>query len=307
MTSHVDLMSALEREAVSAIEALEESRVQLMSEENAKDASGISSLPETEQDTSKKDNSFSTIDEYNDDELFVLASTNFKLEDQNAPFQSDDRADVDAISVVQNLFEAEAEQPVRSIPAVSFANIEAARKLSESEKNSQTDPTLDIAELKQRIENLEAELAIAKTRAIRLSADFENYRKRVLRDQEVSFQQQKTKVIGDFLGVMDNFERAIAHAKQSHDFDNLLQGIELTAKMYLSVLAKHDCQPFDSLGKEFDPHYHEVLQRVTDQSQAHNTIVQEHLRGYTMYGRVLRAALVVVSQHDNDEDKGDMD
>lgn len=307
MTSHVDLMSALEREAVSAIEALEESRVQLMSEENAKDASGISSLPETEQDTSKKDNSFSTIDEYNDDELFVLASTNFKLEDQNAPFQSDDRADVDAISVVQNLFEAEAEQPVRSIPAVSFANIEAARKLSESEKNAQTDPTLDIAELKQRIENLEAELAIAKTRAIRLSADFENYRKRVLRDQEVSFQQQKTKVIGDFLGVMDNFERAIAHAKQSHDFDNLLQGIELTAKMYLSVLAKHDCQPFDSLGKEFDPHYHEVLQRVTDQSQAHNAIVQEHLRGYTMYGRVLRAALVVVSQHDNDEDKGDMD
>jgi molecular chaperone GrpE len=140
-------------------------------------------------------------------------------------------------------------------------------------------------------------------RFVRLSADFDNYRKRVARDQDQVKFQAEERIVSSFLGVMDNFERAIAHAKQSQDYAQLLQGVELTSKMYLATLAKHGCIPFESVGKEFDPVYHDVLQRIIDPDAQHNSIVQEHLKGYTMHDRVIRPALVVVAQHSEDEEE----
>ena len=141
-------------------------------------------------------------------------------------------------------------------------------------------------------------------RIVRLSADFDNYRKRVARDQELQKHQIEERIVVSFLSVMDNFERAIAHAKQSSDYEQLLRGVELTSRMYLSTLAKHGCVPFDSLGMTFDPVYHDVLQRVIDPEKEDNVIVQEHLKGYMMHDRVVRPALVVVSQQCDETEMG---
>ena len=147
------------------------------------------------------------------------------------------------------------------------------------------------------IDELHAQNKALNDRIVRISADFDNYRKRVLRDQDQNKEQAEERIVTSFLPVIDNLERALNHARQSNDFEKLLQGVEMTYRLYLQTLGKLGCTPFESLGQDCDPNYHDVLQRVIDDEKEHNTIVQEHLKGYIMHDRVLRPALVVVSQH----------
>lgn len=154
-------------------------------------------------------------------------------------------------------------------------------------------------QIQRSSDQLRAAQKAASEKNARLSADFDNFRKRVARDQEQMKNQAEEKIVLGFLGVMDNFERAIAHAQQSSDFGQLMQGVELTSKLYLGALAKLGCVPYDSMGAVCDPVYHDVLQRVVDPNVPHNTVVQEHLKGYMMHDRVIRPALVVVAQHED--------
>lgn len=161
----------------------------------------------------------------------------------------------------------------------------------------------EVMQLKQALEENLAKLASAESRAlqlqeklIRATADYDNYRKRVTRDQEQYKTQAEKQIVNDFLAVQDNFERAIQHAQTANDFDSLMHGVKLTNKMYTAALAKHGCVSFESLGKPFDPNYHDVLSRVEDNTVPNNTIVQEHLKGYMLRGMLLRPALVVVAQ-----------
>lgn len=154
-------------------------------------------------------------------------------------------------------------------------------------------------QLKKENEQLKILAKQLNDRMIRVSADFDNYKKRVARDQEQNKNQAQEKIVTGFLSVMDNLERALAHARQSNDYDQLLQGVEMTAKLFIAALGKQGCTPYDSLGAEFDPVYHDVLSRVIDAEKPHNSIVQEHLKGYIMHDRVLRPALVVVAQHED--------
>jgi len=155
----------------------------------------------------------------------------------------------------------------------------------------------DYRTLDEKVTNLEAQLAQACDRTHKQNEDFENYRKRIVREQEKERCQREAKLALDFIGIMDNFERAIAHTNPCCDFSSLLQGVGLVGKMFLAKLAKYGCVPFDSLGATFDPRQHDVLSRVVDEEAPHNVIVQEHLKGYIMHDRVLRPALVVVSQN----------
>lgn len=162
----------------------------------------------------------------------------------------------------------------------------------------------EIARLNVELEETQSKLAASETRVlqiqeklIRTTADFDNYRKRTNRDQEQYKTQAEERIVNDFLAVQDNFERAIQHVQTANDFDSLMHGVKLTNKMYTAALAKHGCVSFDSLGKPFDPNYHDVLSRVEDDTVPNNTIVQEHLKGYMMRDHLLRPALVVVAQN----------
>ena len=155
--------------------------------------------------------------------------------------------------------------------------------------------------LQTQCEALQAQVKQLNDRIVRMAADFDNYRKRVTRDQEQQTHQAEERIVLGFLPTMDNLERALAHAHQVNDFAQLLNGIEMTHKLYLSALAKMGCTPFESVGHTCDPVYHDVLSRVVDSDQPHNSIVQEHLKGYMMHERVIRPALVVVSQHEGSD------
>lgn len=171
---------------------------------------------------------------------------------------------------------------------VRIASLE--NEIEEIQQKSQAVSTTEIDEL-------HAQNKALNDRIVRISADFDNYRKRVLRDQDQNKEQAEERIVTSFLPVIDNLERALNHARQSNDFEKLLQGVEMTYRLYLQTLGKLGCTPFESLGQDCDPNYHDVLQRVIDDEKEHNTIVQERLKGYIMHDRVLRPALVVVSQH----------
>jgi len=174
--------------------------------------------------------------------------------------------------------------------------LEASQAALETANARATEAITQLNEAAKKYATLHSQATQLQEKLVRASADFDNYRKRVARDQVQVKEQMQEKVVADFLNVMDNLERAIQHAQVSNNFDNLLHGVELTAKVFSQTLSKQSCQAFDSIGKTFDPNFHDVLSRVESADAPHNTIVQEHLKGYMMHDRLLRPALVVVSQ-----------
>lgn len=310
MDKNGNLLSALEREAMLAVEALEEARLRSRSEEKAKEEREAEALSPKDQQKTSNDGLEIVIQEEDDNQDTPFDSLS---EDETPEYQCslpleviDDAPDEPSMAeVLTDLVPKEdgAKVAIGRISPISRSKLMAQQTEPYKSENGETCDS----DMYHHMQDLELQLAAAQNQAARASADFENYKKRTLRDQKLRCQQQQAKIVTDFLSVIDNFERAIAHAKQSQNFDNLLQGIELTGKLFLSALAKNGCQPFDSIGELFDPHYHEVLQRMDTKDHAHNSIVQEHLRGYMMHERVLRPALVVVAQHLNDLGKGDND
>jgi molecular chaperone GrpE len=148
-------------------------------------------------------------------------------------------------------------------------------------------------------EALALELKATQDRLVRLQADFENFRRRALREKTEAHSYGHQNLVKDLLSAVDNLDRAIEHARQSAELEGLLQGVELVRRELLTALAKHGVTPVDALGKPFDPALHEALSQVEDGSVAPNTVVQELQKGYQLRDRLLRPTRVVVSRAPN--------
>jgi len=145
------------------------------------------------------------------------------------------------------------------------------------------------------VDSLRDELDIAKERALRVQAELENYRKRVARERADEHRYANMPLLRNLLPVLDNLDRAIAAAEQTHDATTLLEGVKLVREQLAGVLAKHDCVPIEAEGQPFDPHRHEaILQQPSDEVPA-NTVTQVAQSGYQLHDRVVRAAQVIVS------------
>lgn len=153
-------------------------------------------------------------------------------------------------------------------------------------------------ELEAKLAEAERELAEAKDRHLRLAADFENARRRSIRDREEAALFGHQNVVKDLLPSVDNLERAIDHARQSGEGSQggLLEGVELVLREMVSVLSRHGVEPIEAQGQPFDPALHEAMAQIEDGSVPANTVVQVFQRGYQLRGRLLRPARVVVSK-----------
>ena len=129
----------------------------------------------------------------------------------------------------------------------------------------------------------------------RLQAEFDNYRKRVLREQTTAIEQAAQPVLRRLLEVLDDFDLALMHAQDRPDFDRFLHGVELVYAKLLDTLRAEGLQQMDAQGKPFDPEMHEALMQTGDGEG--DPIVADVLRpGYTLKGRVLRPAGVRVER-----------
>jgi molecular chaperone GrpE len=146
-----------------------------------------------------------------------------------------------------------------------------------------------------RIVSLEREVADCRDKLLRKQADFENFRKRMLREREDSARYANAAVLTDIIGLIDDFERAIRSAEESHDFTVFLQGVSMIEKQLVEMLeSRWGLKRFSSVGEGFDPNRHEAVLRVEGPAGSKPTVVEDFQRGYYLHERVLRPARVKV-------------
>ena len=145
---------------------------------------------------------------------------------------------------------------------------------------------------------LEAELAALRDRHVRLQADFENFRRRALRERAEALEFGHQNLVKDLVPTVDNLGRAIEHARQSGggDFAGFLQGVELVLRELVAVLAKHGVARVSPEGEPFDPSLHEAMAQLEDDTKATGTVVQVLEPGYSLRDRLIRPARVIVSK-----------
>ncbi len=151
-------------------------------------------------------------------------------------------------------------------------------------------------DLVSRIKELEEESSELKDRYLRKQADFDNFRKRILREKEESIKYANSSLLTDLVTIIDDFERAIKSSVESKDFESFHSGIEMIEKQLVSVLErKYGLSRIESEGKEFDPQLHEAIGMVESPDYEVQTVVEDYQRGYMLHDRVLRHAKVRVA------------
>jgi molecular chaperone GrpE len=159
-----------------------------------------------------------------------------------------------------------------------------------------------LKELEARCEALEKEARENYERYVRVSAEFDNYKKRAARETADFKKYANESLVKELLPVVDNLERALQACTTDDEANRqVIEGVEMTLREILKVLEKFVVKPIDSLGKPFDPSYHQAVMQREHSDKPENTVVEELQRGYTMHDRLLRPAMVVVSKPGADQ------
>lgn len=135
-----------------------------------------------------------------------------------------------------------------------------------------------------------------KDRLLRMTAEFDNYRKRVDRERRELSEAASADLIRDILPIIDDLERAMAAAAGTSADSALVKGIELTHRQLVEQLRRRGVEPVDAIGQIFNPEVHEAVGSVPADGRADGEIVAVFRKGYRAGGRLLRAAMVQVAK-----------
>lgn len=168
---------------------------------------------------------------------------------------------------------------------------EAIQNLPEnSQQNEEVSDSQD--QLLDKTDEIEA----VNDKYLRLAAEFENYKRRVQRDQSDTIRFANEKLLRDMLPTLDNLERAIQSGRNQDNVDGILEGIDLTYKHFLETLQKIGVTQVSSVGEIFDPAKHQAVGQVESSSVPENAIIEEYQKGYFLHDRILRPAMVTVAK-----------
>lgn len=169
---------------------------------------------------------------------------------------------------------------------------------SENEASEETAPAVENAAAEPSIEEQlvakEKEARDNWDRFVRERADLENYRKRVNREKEELLNYGNKSLIEEILPVVDNMERALAHASEDGQAA-VVEGIRMTHGMLVAALKKFGVTPIESVGTPFDSAFHQAMAQVPTDDCPPNMVVEEYQKGYLLKERLLRPAMVTVS------------
>lgn len=148
----------------------------------------------------------------------------------------------------------------------------------------------------EKIAALEKENADLKDQLLRRAADFDNYRKRMMKEKQDTFDYANAGLLGDLLDSLDNFDRTIDAAKDAKDAKAIADGIKMINKGLVKMLEdKYGLVAFGKEGDEFNPDEHEAIGRMEDEKAKKETLAQVYLKGYKLKEKVIRHAKVMVS------------
>ena len=160
----------------------------------------------------------------------------------------------------------------------------------------------ELLELREKFQSKEKESQENYERYLRQVAEVDNFKKRVNREKEDAIRYANENLIRDLLPVIDNLERAIAHASGGGNGKPLVEGVEMVLRGLLDVFGKHGVVQVPAVGTVFDPGKHEAMAQVESSEHEPNTIIDEHHKGYFFRDRLLRPALVTVAKAPQDKD-----
>lgn len=156
---------------------------------------------------------------------------------------------------------------------------------------------LSIEALQQQVEDLKNELVQTKEQSLRVQAEMQNVRRRAQQDVEKAHKFGLEKFVNDILPVADNLERTVAAASDSNtDLQAIVEGAELTLKSLMDALKRHQVEAVNPEGEPFDPQLHQAMTAIENRDVEPNTVLNVFQRGYTLHGRLVRPAMVVVSK-----------
>lgn len=156
----------------------------------------------------------------------------------------------------------------------------------------------------EEVERLRSERDDLKDRYLRLAAEFENFKRRVLKEHQDLLNYATESLIKDLLETVDNLERALEHARTPEDAldsKTLLEGVELTLRGLMRVLERTGVKVVPATGEKFDPSLHEAVGQVEARDHPPGQVVEVHQKGYLLKDRLLRPALVGVSRRGDEE------
>ena len=155
----------------------------------------------------------------------------------------------------------------------------------------------------ERVRRLEADLATARDelrqaheRWLRERADIDNLKKRSAKERADTIRYANETILRELLPVVDNLERAVAHARGGGNGKPLVEGVELVLKSLLDALERAGVKRVETTGTRFDPTHHEAMGHVETAAHEPNAVVEEHQAGYRLNERLLRPALVSVAK-----------
>lgn len=156
----------------------------------------------------------------------------------------------------------------------------------------------ELVELLSRLAEAETSLQQAKNDYLRAQAEMQNLRRRTEQDIEKAHKYGQERFSSELLMVMDNLERALesASGNDNETVKAIFDGVELTRKSFLDCLKRFNIEPIDPLGEPFDPKLHQAISIQANPSVESNSVIAVMQKGYTLHGRVIRPAMVMVSK-----------
>lgn len=176
--------------------------------------------------------------------------------------------------------------------------VEDAATAAEQQADAQApQPEEEAGGLEAELARLQEELQQAKDNALRAAAEAQNIRRRAEQDVEKAHKFGQEKIVSDMLVVADNLERALASVEGADEqFNAVTEGLELTLKSLIDGLKRHQVVQIDPKGEPFDPQFHQAMTMVPNPDVEPNTVLDVFQKGYTLHGRLVRPAMVVVSK-----------
>ncbi len=180
---------------------------------------------------------------------------------------------------------------------------------TEESKKTAKSSKKDIKEKEEKKEpgkhELKALVEAERDRALRLSAEFDNYKKRSAKEIQDFKRFANETLLKQLLTVVDNLERAIDTSEENKENKGIIDGVKMTHKEMLRIFESFEVKPFKSEGEVFDPNFHQAVTQEESDSCPENTVIKELQKGYTLHSRLLRPAMVIVSKRKVEEEQND--
>jgi molecular chaperone GrpE len=161
-----------------------------------------------------------------------------------------------------------------------------------SEKGAAAGATVDVDELQRQRDDF-------YDRLLRQTAEFDNYRKRIERERQSTYESMAAELVKDLLPLVDDLERALKADSGTEGAEAYRRGVELIHRQLIETLKKRGVHPLEVLGADFDPHFHQAVSYEQAPGKREGEIIEEFGRGYMLGSRLIRPAMVKVAKGDH--------